>query len=94
MGITIRARKPPLATTAPPAGTRTPIESELVLECDSGRHVKPRVDVFQHPDGFIPQRRSAMITGWKEIFARRTPGGPTERLYLCPECSGKRWSST
>lgn len=77
MGMIIRATEP--YSHVPP------ISVALDLECDEPTAMFCRGFVtFTSTDGYVGAHREAMKAGWLE---RQSPRG---RLWICPECSGKR----
>jgi len=62
-----------------------PLPIKITLECDATTEMFCRgFESFEHPDGFSGAHSTAMAKGWLE---RQASGG---RVWLCPECSGKR----
>lgn len=66
-----------------PAYVRTILE----LRCDAETDglFPPARAIFRHPDGFVGSYSAAMKAGWLE---RHDP--KRGRLFLCPDCSGKK----
>lgn len=62
-----------------------PLDVSVAFSCDSGKHglFPPEAHVLTSPDGFIGAYSTAMRLGWKDTFRKG------ERIFLCPECSGK-----
>jgi len=58
-----------------------PRDIALTLSCDGCLNFE---EVFTSPDGYVGCHAAAMTKGWLE---RQAPQG---RLWLCPQCSGKR----
>lgn len=68
-----------------PSSYPEPAPIKLTLACDSETHGFFSVSQsFEHPDGFMTMYHLAMISGWKDTFRKG------ERVFLCPDCSGKQ----